>query len=257
MAFIQKNTEIIENKEIAKGFFSLWLNAPDMAAQAAPGQFAHIRCGDKSLRRPISICGADTESGRLRLVYEIRGEGTKWLSEQAPGYNLDVIAPLGKGFDFRGQSGALFIGGGIGSPPMLCAAKAFPGKAFAALGFRNKSAVILEQDFADAGIPLEITTDDGSYGYHGLVTHPAEERLKSGGIGLVCVCGPAPMLRGGIELAKRYNTACQVSLEQRMGCGVGACRVCAVKVRDKQKDIYMHVCLNGPVFDINKFDVQI
>jgi dihydroorotate dehydrogenase electron transfer subunit len=199
----------------------------------------------KTLRRPISICEADKSC--LRLVYQVKGEGTEILSKIREGEYLDIIAPLGKGFDIKEDKSYCFIGGGIGVPPMLYASK-MKKKPIVITGFRNKDLVILQCDFRKDNCQLYLTTDDGSIGRKAFVTDVLKEVIDE--VDEVCACGPIPMLKGIAEICENANKPCQVSLEERMGCGIGACLVCACEVKrnDGSQD-YVHVCKDGPVFD--------
>lgn len=237
-------------RQLTPTIYDIDVYCPEMAAVSKPGQFVHIRCGEKTLRRPISICGIDTQAGTLRLVYEVRGEGTAWLSQQTDGCEIDILGPLGNGFTVGDTSRkVLFVGGGIGVPPLLETSKAFGLNASAILGFRNKDAMILKEDFEKACGQVFITTDDGSFGHHGLVTDVLKNCLTQGGYSGIFACGPTPMLKGVSALAKEFGVPCQVSLEERMGCGVGACLVCACKTHENGQDHMRHVCKNGPVFN--------
>ena len=205
-----------------------------------------MSCGEGHLlRRPISICEA---SGmQLRLVFEVRGEGTEWLSRRTKGERVSVLGPLGHGFDVAGKR-VLFIGGGIGVPPLLWAAKR-AGSADAALGFAAENRAILMVDFAKVCGEAALATDDGSLGRKGTALDAARELLEKNEYDLICACGPEVLLKYAAQAAEEAGIPCQVSMEERMGCGVGACLVCAVKLRDAHGEIYMgHVCKNGPVF---------
>lgn len=245
-----KNCKIIKAKEIAEGIFDFDLFYPEFAWAAKPGQFAHIYLPGRTLRRPISICDIDKDRGTLRIVFQIRGAGTAELAEFQEGTFLNVLAPLGNGFALEDPSKkALFVGGGIGVPPLLAAAKHYGENATVAVGFRSKANVILEDDFKAAGCDLRIATDDGSYGYHGLVI----DLIKDTNPDVIYACGPTPMLKAVAAYAEEKGIPCQISLEERMACGIGACLGCAVKLRNDEGEEYMgHVCKDGPVFDYRK-----
>ena len=245
----QINAKILQNDQIAPGFFDMLADCPEASAEAKPGQFVHILTGDKPLRRPISIC--DAENGTLRFVYEVRGEGTGLLSGMKPGEMLDFLGPLGNGFDLS-PGNVLLVGGGLGVPPLLYAAKACKGKAEAALGFRTKTAAILLDDFKKETNRVFIATDDGTLGLHGLVSEPVRDRLAEKSFDLVCACGPVPMLKAAAALAREYGVRCLVSLEERMACGVGACLGCACALKEQTQ--YAQVCKGGPVFDAEKLE---
>lgn len=134
-------------------------------------------------------------------------------------------------------------------PPMLETAKGYGEKATAILGFRSANAVILTQDFQRQGNRVVLCTDDGTMGFHGFVTQALEQQLQQKKPALICACGPHPMLKGVAQLAQQYGVDCQVSLEERMGCGVGACLVCACRTVKDGQEYLSHVCKDGPVFD--------
>ncbi len=247
---VQADCEVSAIQKLADRLYTLEINAPELAVRACPGQFVHIACGEGNfLRRPISIC--DVAGGSLRLVFQAKGQGTQWLSTRAPGDTLDVLGTLGNGFRLSGIGARpVFVGGGIGVPPLLLAmkaAKAQGAEPAAILGFRSKSMVILEEEFRALGT-VEIATDDGSYGTHGFVTNLFKQRCQ--GFTAVCACGPKDMLRAVAACAGEAGLPCQVSMEERMGCGIGACLVCACALKDENGGTYYgHVCKNGPVFD--------
>ncbi len=250
MNYYQGKYPIVKKESLAKGCYDFTVYCPEIAGEAKPGQFAHIRIEGFSLRRPISICEIDDKKGTIRLVFEVRGDGTKALANLNENSMIDLIAPLGNGFTIlpHGKK-VVVVGGGIGVPPMLEVAKRSGGNASAVIGFRSAAAVILEQDFLRAGAETILCTDDGTAGQKGFVTGPLETLLQKGETDLVCACGPAGMLKGVVALAERYGVPCEVSLEERMGCGVGACLVCACKTVKDGKEFYAHVCKDGPVFN--------
>lgn len=180
-------------------------------------------------------------------MFEVRGEGTAWLAARKAGESVSVLGPLGRGFDVAGKR-ALFIGGGIGVPPLLWAAKCAE-KADAALGFAADSRAILLADFAACCGEASVATDDGSLGMKGNAMDAARVLLEKNSYDVICVCGPKILLKVAAQAAEERGIPCQVSMEERMGCGVGACLVCAVPLRDEKGEIYYgHVCKNGPVF---------
>lgn len=241
--------KVLDNSQIAEGIFDMKLACRNIAAEAKPGQFITVACGDYTLRRPISICEIDVSREIIRIVYEVRGKGTEWLSHVKTFDSVDIIAPLGNGYDLTDHRSVLFVGGGIGVPPLLATAKRTI-DATAILGFRNKSAIILENDFKKACNEVLVTTDDGSNGIKGFTTDAMKLALEKKTFDLVCACGPIPMLKKVAAIAAEHNIPCQVSLEERMACGVGACLVCACKVKSKDgTEEYKRVCKDGPVFD--------
>jgi len=247
---MQRFCPILRVERLNDYAFSFHLHAETLAQAAMPGQFVHIKCGQESLlRRPISICDVDGDC--LRIVFEVRGEGTKWLSERQAGEKLDLLGPLGHGFDLTGDK-LLLVGGGIGAPPMLYAARMAAGTTHVFLGFRDLGHAMLLSDFEAAAKAVAVSTDDGTLGTHGFVSAQVDHALcRDGGYSAVLACGPKPLLRSVAEAAARHGVPCQVSMEERMGCGVGACLVCACKTTDGR---YKHVCKHGPVFDAAEVD---
>ncbi len=246
---MQEICRITEVKALTETLFSLRFETKQMAALAKPGQFVHIKCGgEQFLRRPISI--ADVSENKITIVFEAKGEGTKWLSRRRAGEELDLLGPQGRGYDLAKAGAApIFIGGGIGVPPLLLAARQAAGGR-AILGFRTAGAVILREDFQALCREVLVCTDDGSFGIRGFVTDALRQTLKKEAGTAIYACGPRPMLRGVAEIAKEQGIFCQVSMEERMGCGVGACLVCACKVKSEDADFALkHVCKDGPVFN--------
>lgn len=250
MPYTQGLFPIVRKANLAKNIYDLTILCPEIAREAAPGQFAHVKAAGFQLRRPISICGIDGEAGTIRLVFEIRGDGTAELAKLNEGGMIDILAPLGHGFTLL-ESGkkAVVIGGGIGVPPLLQTAKHYGADATAIIGFRSASAVILKEDFERAGVRTVLCTDDGTAGRRGFVTTALEELLQSETPDIICACGPMPMLKAVAAMAEAKGILCEVSLEERMGCGVGACLVCACKTKKNGSEGYSHVCKDGPVFN--------
>ena len=239
--------KIIDVSQLNDAVFSITVVSGELAAQSAPGQFLHIKCGaERLLRRPISICTVRGE--KVRFVFEVKGEGTLWLSKCLPGTSLNILGALGNGFALP-KGKVIVTGGGIGVPPMLFAAESAYDTCTAILGFRSKQNVILAEEFNKACDEVFITTDDGSMGVCGMVTVPLEPLLEKGGFDAVLSCGPVLMQRAVAGLCAKYSVQCQVSLEERMGCGVGACLVCACATTQDGVEQMSSVCVDGPVFD--------
>lgn len=250
MKYTQGKYIITQKTAIARNIYSFTISCPEIARIAVPGQFVHIRADGFTLRRPVSICGIDPEKGTLRIVFEIRGEGTSAISQLNKGNALDMLAPLGHGFTIDPNfKKVVLIGGGIGTPPMLPLAGIYGKKAAVISGFRNASAVILQEDFAGTGAETILCTDDGSAGIHGFVTQPLEDLVKSGEIDAVFACGPSPMLKNVAAICSKNNILCEISLEERMACGIGACLGCACKTQRNDEEYFAHVCKDGPVFN--------
>lgn len=243
MKYDTQNFKLIKNEEIATGIFDWVVENKQLPSLAKCGQFAHVKVPGKTLRRPISIC--DATDTTLRLVFQVKGEGTEIMSKMKVGDEVEILAPLGNGFKVEKGKKYCFIGGGIGVPPMLYTAKQAENP-LVITGFRDKSLVILQDDFKNSGAEVVLTTDDGSAGIHGFVTDVLKERLNE--IDEVCACGPIPMLKAIAEICKG-KVPCQISLEERMGCGIGACLVCACKTKLNGQEGYTHVCKDGPVYN--------
>jgi len=249
MKYVQGKYIITEKKAIAREIYSFVIACPEVAEIAQPGQFVHIRANGFTLRRPISICGIDKAKGTLRIVFEIRGEGTSEIAKLNEGDLIDMLAPLGHGFTVRKNfKKVVLIGGGIGTPPMLPLAGHYGEKAVAISGFRNASAVILQDDFKKTGAEVILCTDDGSMGIHGFVTQPLKDLAEKGGIDAVYACGPMPMLKNIAAICKENGIYCEISLEERMACGIGACLGCACRTVRNDEEYFAHVCKDGPVF---------
>ena len=246
-------SEILQKKEIAKDIFEFIIDADNKLGTAKAGQFIHVKCDNSVyLRRPISIC--EIKNNTLRFIFQVRGKGTLALSKFNVGDKLSVLGPLGNGFSVDKEcKKPVVIGGGIGIYPLLETAKKL--KADAILGFRSKDFVTLEEDFNKVCNNVYITTDDGSYVRKGLVTEVLLELIEKGEVDAIFACGPMPMLKAVKEVAEKHNIFLEVSLEERMGCGIGACLCCATPVKDAELEegyTYAHVCSHGPVFNADE-----
>lgn len=248
---VERECKIVSKEQVGDAVY-MTLEVGDMirASFRAPGQFVHIRCGEGLLlRRPISVCSCmeDEPDDLLSIVFEVRGEGTRWLAGRELGDSLDVLGLAGNGFDLKPEGRYLLVGGGIGIPPMLGCAQYTGGRATAILGGRSRDKIILEDFFREDCAKVLCATDDGSLGHHGFVDALVRRELSEDrGYDGVLACGPKPMLRNVAKVAEEFGIPCQVSMEERMGCGVGACLVCACDMADGSRK---HVCKDGPVFD--------
>ncbi len=256
MRYTQEQAAILHMEEIAPGIHNIVLSAKTIASAAAAGQFVQILCEPYQLRRPISIAGFDPALGILRLIFEVRGKGTAWLAERRAGESLDLIGPLGHGFPLDSPSKkAVLVGGGIGTPPLLPVARFYGDNATVITGFRTASAAILQGDFAASGAETVLCTDDGTAGFHGFTTQALEQRLARSPADVLYVCGPKGMMKEAARLAEAAGAVCYVSMEERMGCGIGACLGCTCKTKNDRGETQMtRVCLNGPVFRSTEVD---
>ena len=229
--------KILSNEALTDHVYKMVLSG-DTSAITAPGQFVNIRLEGMFLRRPISVC--DWEDGILTIVYKVVGKGTAAMSRMKPGRELDLLTGLGNGYDLTITGDApLLIGGGVGVPPMYALAKALLGKGkqvTVILGFNKENEIFYEDEFRSLGANVIITTADGSCGIKGFVTTPMETLEYTH----FCACGPEPMLKAVYKASK---TSGQLSFEERMGCGFGACMGCSCKTLTG----YKRICKDGPV----------
>lgn len=239
--------EILSDEQIAQGVYELVLRLPEEVKVRA-GQFASVGVRGHLLRRPFAICKAEGE--RISLCFQVRGEGTRNLASMGAGESLQVLMPLGNGFFVeRDEKRVALVGGGVGIFPMIAALREYaPTKeVFAYIGFRNKAAVCGLEEFERAA-RLKAVTDDGSYGEKKNAVQAFEEDLRAGiRPDVVLSCGPLPMLRALKEVLEREKLPGFASLEERMGCGIGACLVCVCDLTNGQ---HARVCKDGPVFPI-------
>ena len=255
--------QLLKKEEIIKDVFQYSVKADQIVNIAKPGQFIEIRVSDQTepfLRRPISIYNLDKENGILEFIVQVKGKGTELLSRKEIGDKIDIIGPLGFGsFKFSQYEKIAIIGGGIGIFPLYELAKQAKkeGKeVHCYLGFRNKDFVMLEKEFQGVTDKLVITTDDGTYANKGFAIEYLKEDMEAEKYECIFACGPIPMLRAVKEYADTAQIPCQISLEEKMGCGLGVCLGCAVKTAKSPKEApeYFHVCKGGPVF--NAKDVE-
>ncbi len=208
------------------------------------------------LRRPISI--HSIEGSNIEFIFQVKGKGTEILSKKQEREEIDILGPLGNGtFEFEGKKNIAIIGGGIGIFPLYELAKQAKqnAKVNMYLGFRSKEFVVLEDKYKNVSDRFILTTDDGSYGEKGFAINFLKEDCEKENIDCIYACGPLPMLKAMQEFAKTKNIPCQISLEERMGCGIGVCLGCAVKVNAGEQTVYTHVCKAGPVFDSKVIEI--
>lgn len=233
--------EIVSNIRISSGIYKMVLKWKD---QVFPGQFVMVNCnGNTLLKRPISICSADTET--MSIVYQVKGEGTKNLSKMKPGDAIEISGPHGHGFDiFEDKKNVLIVGGGIGIPPLLhLAQKIKADNVYIAIGFRNE--YYLVDEFEKYGKVI-VATEDGSFGEKGYVTEVIKNVIDE--VDIIYGCGPKPMLKELKNISLKNGIPCQISVEERMGCGIGACLACVCRIKEHGEYHYKKVCKDGPVF---------
>ncbi|MDD5618019.1 MAG: dihydroorotate dehydrogenase electron transfer subunit [Candidatus Omnitrophica bacterium] len=259
----QIDAKIISNNKISKIYYLLRMEVASGFKHALPGQFVHIKINDVSeplLRRPFSIhrilpvrSKSNSQKVYLDVLYEIKGKGTQLLTRKNAGECLNVLGPLGRGFDYQIQKGDklnILIAGGMGVAPLnFLAEKLGKSKKLVLIGSATESRILCEEELKKSGCEVKIATEDGSRGFKGKVTdlfekktlpqlnHPAE----------ICVyaCGPKAMLIALSKICLIKKIPLQVSLEEFMGCGIGACLGCAIET----KYGFRRVCSDGPVFN--------
>ena len=226
-----------------------------------PGQFAHLKVmgrGDLLLRRPISINSIDYDKSTVKLIVQSKGEGTQAICALKSGDIIDVLFPCGRGFLLNKKvKKAAVVGGGIGVAPLKFAIEYYRDIEFDSyIGFRSKEFAYQVDDFRDISKNIYVCSDDGSLGNPCLVTDILNHNLESGqGYDIILACGPRPMLESLKKVTAKHNEACLVSLEERMGCGIGICKTCVCKTIKNGEADYERVCMDGPVFDINEVEL--
>jgi len=255
--------KILSRKEVAPNIYLMKLKAPEIVQDTLPGQFIYIKCSKDNyplLRRPLSIHRIDKEKEEIYILFQVAGEGTKLLSQRVVGDDLDIMGPIGNGFNIYPESKKIIIvGGGIGVAPLLalCEESIRQGKEVRVLiGALKKELVLGEESFKILGAKVDVATNDGSYKYKGLVTDLLEKIIKEGWLpDQIFACGPKLKLKKIVKISLNAHINCQVSLEERMACGIGACLgcVCKIKTKDKKGDKvkyeYKRVCVDGPIFE--------
>ena len=232
----QLTFEIQSNEQIAKNVYRMQLGGD--TAGILPGQFVNIRVEGQFLRRPISVC--NITDGILTIIYKVVGVGTEAMSHLPIGTQLDILTVLGNGYDLSKAGDApLLVGGGVGVPPMYMLARQLREagkKVRVILGFNTKDEVFYEEEFRALGCDVTVTTVDGSHGVKGFVTNALDGQQS-----YYYTCGPLPMIKALLQAA---GTNGEVSMEERMGCGFGACMGCTIQTTQGPK----RVCKEGPIF---------
>ena len=227
---------VISNDALTQNVYKMVLGG-DTSAITAPGQFVNIKLDGLFLRRPISVCDYDEKT--LTIIYKVVGKGTEIMSQQSVGAKLDILTGLGNGYDLSMSGNTpVLLGGGVGVPPMYNLAKKLVAqgkKVSVVLGFNTASEVFYEAEFTALGCDVQVTTVDGSYGKKGFVTDALPENYT-----YFYTCGPEPMLKA---VYRATATSGQMSFEERMGCGFGACMGCSCKTLTGNK----RICKEGPV----------
>lgn len=241
------NATVLSNRNIAENIYELTVDLGEVVDVRA-GQFADLSVGGAHLlRRPIAIC--KTEGSTATFCYQIKGEGTQILKSMGAGTRLSMLMPLGNGFFAEeNEKKIALVGGGVGTFPLISVLRQYGDKKEIAayIGYRNRAAVCGVEEFVKAQKFIAVT-DDGSYGAQMNAVQAFEADLKKGNRpDVVFACGPTPMLRALKQVTEREGLPCYVSLEERMGCGIGACLVCVCQQTNGKN---ARVCKDGPVFN--------
>jgi dihydroorotate dehydrogenase electron transfer subunit len=265
------HAQVVVNQEISRTYYRMGLAGPDLEVGWEPGQFFMLKIGqgmEPLLRRPFSIHWM--EKGYLEILYRVLGKGTARLPSLRPGEKVDLLGPLGRGFTVpAGLKVAFLVAGGMGVAPLrglagrilarpqgskrLASGQDRGPKIEVVIGGKRRETILSGEELREMGAQVHITTEDGSLGRKGLATELLEEvirKYKSTGRvpSVIYVCGPRALLARVAEMAAQEDIPCQVSLEEYMACGMGACMGCAVKTRT-HPDSYQLVCKDGPVFE--------
>jgi dihydroorotate dehydrogenase electron transfer subunit len=235
------HARVISSEILTEGFARICIEAPEIAGAGKPGQFVHVKCGQgvySLMRRPLSI--HQVKDRTLVLLFQIKGEGTNWLAQRQPGEFVDLMGPLGQGFVLPEKGPVVLAAGGIGIAPLFFLAILF--------GARNNESLCLLDGITEMAAEVKIATEDGSEGFRGLVTDLLKDSINNSKPEVIYACGPEPMLKSVVTIGNDWGIETQVSLEERMACGIGACRGCVTLVRKRGESVYENVCSTGPVF---------
>ncbi|RKY32223.1 MAG: dihydroorotate dehydrogenase electron transfer subunit [Candidatus Omnitrophota bacterium] len=264
----QAKAKVIKNIAVTQKCYKIVLLCHALSKGAQPGQFLMVKVDNGSevlLRRPFGIHAANGRSAEI--LYEVVGRGTEILTRKKPGEYLDIIGPLGKGFSILDPRSSILVAGGIGVAPLLFLAEEIvarlpvcrtgrdgqagqsrkvTSKPLVLIGAKTKKQILCEKEFKKSGCEVEISTDDGSKGFKGKVSELLKRELSTVNCqqSAIYACGPKPMLQEIGRIAKKYKIPAQISLEEHMACGIGACLGCVVKTKQGLK----RVCKEGPVF---------
>lgn len=254
MTLYLEDCAVIDHERINNTDYILTLQTEKIAKEAKAGQFVQLKVAnliDPILRRPISVHTVDRETGHLKLYYQVLGKGTEILKNTKVGEVLNILGPLGNGFDISlKNSRALLVGGGLGQAPLLLLAEELgkqKNEVYLALGTRDELSLKNSVCFDNVCSAVKLATEDGSIGFKGYITNNLPEIIENFKPEIIYACGPNIMMSKIKEIAKEYKIKCQVSLETRMACGFGVCLGCTVKPSEEGKP-YLKACVDGPVF---------
>lgn len=257
MSLANEKAPVLANRQVGPNLHLMEVRAPLVVSTAQPGQFVHVRVPGMEahiLRRPLGIYACDAERGAFDMLYQVVGYGTERMTGLVPGDEVEVIGPIGRGWHVpEGARRALVVGGGVGAAPLYMLVEGLRGagvEVTAVLGSQTSAMLVFNDRFEQAlGAAPLCSTDDGSFGHAGFCTPLVEQALAEAAeagapFDYVAVCGPEPLMRIVAGLAAEAGVPCEVSLEKRMACGVGACLSCVVDTVGGKR----RACVDGPVF---------
>ena len=253
---IDEACTVVSNNQVGPGLHLVRLRSPRIASSLAPGQFVHMAIPGMEghvLRRPFSVYRCNEAAGTLDIIYQVVGFGTEHMTSFAEGAQASIIGPVGNGWRLpEGARKILLVGGGVGAAPLFMLAEELCGgcvDAKVVLGAQTRAALVTFEDYcALEGLAVVAATDDGSFGHAGFCTQPAQDAIAQGDVDFVACCGPEPLMRIVASMAAEAGIPCQVSMERRMACRVGACISCVVETTEGKR----RSCIDGPVFDAEK-----
>ena len=265
----QVEATITSNRKISPDVYAMDMIVPKMGPHLKPGHFIHMRIGtgvDPLLRRPFGVNSVIRKGKKtiIGIVYRVVGKGTILMTEKRSGETVDLLGPLGNGFsvDLKKIKNrqVVLVAGGMGVAPLVYLAEYLKNKTKKPLqvflGGAKKDDIVCSKEFKKAGAKVLVSTDDGSSGYKGFVSDLLEEYLTKrctlNAERYIYACGPFPMLRALNDIANEHKLEGQVSVDEMMGCGIGACLGCVIKTKDNNEIVYKRICKDGPVFDIQE-----
>lgn len=245
---------ITDNRQVGQDLFVMEFCLPALAKGCKPGQFVHVLINDEVaplLRRPLSLFDVDGNNGLVRLLYKVVGRGTSLMANKKVNDTIEVMGPLGRGFSLREKEKVVLVGGGVGIAPLVYLARTLKDggcqvKVLHGVANRNQLAA---GSYLESGIELLTATIDGSEGYKGLVTDLLKEQIDPKQCDFIYTCGPEAMMAAVADYALCNNIPGEVSLEENMACGIGACLGCARKLKPEDENL-VKVCKDGPVFNL-------
>lgn len=260
MPFVE-NGLVVRHIEVSRDMYELEFIAPAIASDSRPGQFVHIRSAidnNPLLRRPLSLYDVDKRLGSITLLYKVVGKGTYLLTRIRTKDSLDAMGPLGHGFSLLApHKTALLVGGGVGIAPLVYLAGVLQqhGCQVKVLhGVENRKELVALDKLRKIGVDFFCSTMDGSAGFKGLVTDLLLKKINPAEVDFIYCCGPEAMMARVSDYARENNIAGEVSLEDHMACGVGACLGCARKLKNSDQE-YKKVCKDGPVFAMDELEL--